>query len=63
MVGSGENLEDPETASVTSYLTSGMTLDTPDQLGWENDHSFVRKRGLSSGLVTAALYGRLYERK
>lgn len=44
-------------------LTSGMTLDTPDQLGWENDHYFLRKRGLSSGLVTAALYGRLYERK
>lgn len=51
----------------TSYifpllLTSGMTLETPDQLGWENDHYFMRKRGLSSGLVTAALYGRLYER-
>uniref|UniRef100_A0A8C5L7X8 Biotinidase n=1 Tax=Jaculus jaculus TaxID=51337 RepID=A0A8C5L7X8_JACJA len=51
----------------TSYifpmvLTSGMTLDTPEQLGWENDHYFLRKSGLSSGLVTAALYGRLYER-
>lgn len=51
----------------TSYifpllLTSGMTLDTPDQLGWENDQYFLRKRGLSAGLVTAALYGRLYER-
>ncbi|KAM8758483.1 biotinidase isoform 1-T1 [Rhynchonycteris naso] len=51
----------------TSYifpllLTSGMTLETPDQLGWENDHYFLRKNGLSSGLVTAALYGRLYER-
>uniref|UniRef100_A0A140TAI2 Biotinidase n=1 Tax=Rattus norvegicus TaxID=10116 RepID=A0A140TAI2_RAT len=44
------------------FLTSGMTLDTPDQLGWESDHYFLRKRGLSSGLVTAALYGRLYER-
>ncbi|XP_057626729.1 biotinidase isoform X1 [Chionomys nivalis] len=44
------------------FLTSGMTLDTPDQLGWENDHYFLRKSGLSSGLVTAALYGRLYER-
>nr|XP_006205350.2 biotinidase isoform X1 [Vicugna pacos] len=43
-------------------LTSGMTLETPDQLGWESDHYFLRKRGLSSGLVTAALYGRVYER-
>ncbi|XP_036999843.2 biotinidase [Artibeus jamaicensis] len=43
-------------------LTSGMTLETPDQLGWENDHYFLRKSRLSSGLVTAALYGRLYER-
>ncbi|XP_076986198.1 biotinidase isoform X2 [Tamandua tetradactyla] len=51
----------------TSYifpllLTSGMTLEAPGQLGWENDHYFLRKSGLSSGLVTAALYGRLYER-
>lgn len=51
----------------TSYifpllLTSGMTLQTPDRLGWENEHYFLRKSGLSSGLVTAALYGRLYER-
>lgn len=44
------------------FLTSGMSLEAPDQLGWENDHYFLRKRGLSSGLVTAALYGRLYER-
>lgn len=44
------------------FLTSGMTLEAPDQLGWENDHYFLRKSGLSSGLVTAALYGRLYER-
>ncbi|XP_045055640.2 biotinidase [Desmodus rotundus] len=44
------------------FLTSGMTLENPDQLGWENDHYFLRKSRLSSGLVTAALYGRLYER-
>uniref|UniRef100_A0A2K5C909 Biotinidase n=1 Tax=Aotus nancymaae TaxID=37293 RepID=A0A2K5C909_AOTNA len=44
------------------FLTSGMTLDVPDQLGWENDHYFLRKSGLSSGLVMAALYGRLYKR-
>ncbi|XP_039098133.1 biotinidase isoform X1 [Hyaena hyaena] len=51
----------------TSYifpllLTSGMSLETPEQLGWENDYFFLSKSGLSSGLVTAALYGRLYER-
>ncbi|XP_023571541.1 biotinidase isoform X1 [Octodon degus] len=44
------------------FLTSGMTLEIPDQLGWENDHYFLRKSRLSSGLVTAALYGRLYDR-
>ncbi|XP_037380515.1 biotinidase isoform X2 [Talpa occidentalis] len=44
------------------FLTSGMTLERPDQLGWENEHYFLRKRGLTSGLVTAALYGRWYER-
>lgn len=44
------------------FLTSGMTLKTPDQLGWKNGHYFLRESGLSSGLVTAALYGRVYER-
>ncbi|XP_006840071.1 PREDICTED: biotinidase [Chrysochloris asiatica] len=44
------------------FLTSGMTLAIPDQIGWENDYYFMRKSGLSSGLVTAALYGRVYER-
>ncbi|KAM6223852.1 biotinidase [Rhynchocyon petersi] len=44
------------------FLTSGMTLDSPDQLGWEDGHYFMKKSTLSSGLVTAALYGRLYER-
>ncbi|XP_055985643.1 biotinidase isoform X2 [Sorex fumeus] len=44
------------------FLTSGMTLERPDQLGWEEEHYFLRKKSLTSGLVTAALYGRLYER-
>ncbi|KAF7465259.1 hypothetical protein GHT09_004862 [Marmota monax] len=25
------------------FLTSGMTLESSDQLGWENDHSFLKK--------------------
>ncbi|XP_038597996.1 biotinidase [Tachyglossus aculeatus] len=43
-------------------LTSGMTLEFPDHLGWDNNYCFLKKNGLSSGLVTAALYGRWYER-
>lgn len=43
-------------------LASGMRLETPDQLGWDRGRYFLRKRRLSSGLVTAALYGRWYER-
>lgn len=43
-------------------LTSGMTLERPDQLGWEEEYYLLRKKSLSAGLVTAALYGRLYER-
>ncbi|XP_001380021.2 biotinidase [Monodelphis domestica] len=43
-------------------LTSGMTLQPPGQRGWEGGHYFMRKSQLSSGLVTAALYGRWYER-
>ncbi|XP_043821784.1 biotinidase isoform X2 [Dromiciops gliroides] len=43
-------------------LTSGMTLESPGQLGWEGNYYFMRKNQLSSGLVTAALYGRWYER-
>ncbi|XP_051819078.1 biotinidase isoform X1 [Antechinus flavipes] len=51
----------------TSYvfpilLTSGMTLEIPGQLGWEGSHYFMRKNQLSEGLLTAALYGRWYER-
>ncbi|XP_006883391.1 PREDICTED: biotinidase [Elephantulus edwardii] len=44
------------------FLTSGVTLGTPDQIGWEKGQYFMRKSGLSSGLVTAALYGRVYDR-
>ncbi|XP_068944527.1 biotinidase isoform X2 [Petaurus breviceps papuanus] len=43
-------------------LTSGMTLESPGQLGWEGNCYFMRKNQLSSGLVTASLYGRWYER-
>ncbi|XP_044534131.1 biotinidase [Gracilinanus agilis] len=43
-------------------LTSGMTLQSPGQRGWEGGHYFMRKSQLTSGLVTAALYGRWYER-
>ncbi|XP_019364204.1 PREDICTED: biotinidase isoform X2 [Gavialis gangeticus] len=51
----------------TSYifpllLTSDVTLDFPDHLGWKNNYYFMDKNGLSSGLVTAALYGRWYEK-
>ncbi|XP_058146641.1 biotinidase isoform X2 [Dasypus novemcinctus] len=43
-------------------LTSGVALQPPGQLGWEGDSYVLRRTGLTSGLVTAALYGRLYER-
>ncbi|XP_074051867.1 biotinidase [Macrotis lagotis] len=43
-------------------LTSRMTLESPGQVGWEGNNFFMKKNQLSSGLVTAALYGRWYER-
>ncbi|NWJ07553.1 BTD Biotinidase, partial [Crypturellus undulatus] len=43
-------------------LTSGVTLDFADHMGWKNDHYFISKNGTSSGLLTAALYGRWYEK-
>ncbi|XP_014440578.1 biotinidase isoform X2 [Tupaia chinensis] len=43
-------------------LSSGVTPEAPDRLGWERGQYFLSKRSLSSGLVTAALYGRLYDR-
>ncbi|NXV27723.1 BTD Biotinidase, partial [Rissa tridactyla] len=51
----------------TSYifpllLTSGITLDYADHMGWKNNHYFISKNRTSSGLLTAALYGRWYEK-
>ncbi|CAM4519269.1 biotinidase [Caretta caretta] len=51
----------------TSYifpllLMSGINVDFTDHLGWKNNYYFMSKSGPSSGLVTAALYGRWYER-
>uniref|UniRef100_A0A8C3T971 Biotinidase n=1 Tax=Chelydra serpentina TaxID=8475 RepID=A0A8C3T971_CHESE len=51
----------------TSYifpllLMSGINPDFTDHLGWKNNYYFMSKNGPSSGLVTAALYGRRYER-
>nr|XP_033786620.1 biotinidase isoform X2 [Geotrypetes seraphini]XP_033786621.1 biotinidase isoform X2 [Geotrypetes seraphini]XP_033786622.1 biotinidase isoform X2 [Geotrypetes seraphini]XP_033786623.1 biotinidase isoform X2 [Geotrypetes seraphini] len=51
----------------TSYifpllLTSNFTLNLPDQWGWEDSYYSMSKNETSSGLVTAALYGRWYEK-
>ncbi|NWS67683.1 BTD Biotinidase, partial [Crotophaga sulcirostris] len=43
-------------------LTSGITLDYADHMGWKNNHYFISKNRTSSGLLTAALYGRWYEK-
>ncbi|NXN90936.1 BTD Biotinidase, partial [Rhinopomastus cyanomelas] len=43
-------------------LTSGVTLDFADHMGWKNNHYFLSKNRTSSGLLTAALYGRWYEK-
>ncbi|NWR68075.1 BTD Biotinidase, partial [Bucorvus abyssinicus] len=43
-------------------LTSGITLDFADYMGWKNNHYFMSKNRTSSGLLTAALYGRWYEK-
>ncbi|XP_029445074.1 biotinidase isoform X2 [Rhinatrema bivittatum] len=43
-------------------LTSNVSLHLPDQWGWENSYYYMRKSEMSSGLVTAALYGRWYEK-
>ncbi|XP_059674722.1 biotinidase isoform X1 [Gavia stellata] len=43
-------------------LTSGITLDFADHMGWKNNHYFISRNGTSSGLLTAALYGRWYEK-
>ncbi|XP_043930213.1 biotinidase-like [Protopterus annectens] len=43
-------------------LSSEMTLDLADSMGWENNYFFMSRSGMSSGLVTAALYGRWYSK-
>ncbi|XP_026564028.1 biotinidase isoform X1 [Pseudonaja textilis] len=43
-------------------LRSGVTLDFPDYLGWVGKSYVMYKVGGSSGLITAGLYGRWYER-
>ncbi|KAJ7322453.1 hypothetical protein JRQ81_018740 [Phrynocephalus forsythii] len=43
-------------------LRSGVTLDSADYLGWKNNYYVMQKKGGSSGLVTAGLYGRWYEK-
>lgn len=43
-------------------LGSGMTLDRPDESGWQRGGFYMNRRGMTSGLVTAVLYGRVYER-
>lgn len=43
-------------------LRSGVTLDFADYLGWKNNYYVMQKKGGSSGLVTAGLYGRWYEK-
>ncbi|XP_060637977.2 biotinidase [Anolis sagrei] len=43
-------------------LKSDVTLDFADHLGWKNNYYVMQKRGGSSGLITAGLYGRWYEK-
>ncbi|CAN2389768.1 Biotinidase [Pristimantis euphronides] len=43
-------------------VTSGVTLQLPDHWGWKDHNCYMNKTGLELGLVTAALYGRYYER-
>ncbi|XP_048808163.1 biotinidase isoform X2 [Lagopus muta] len=43
-------------------LTSGITLDFADHMGWKNNHYFLSKNRTTNGLLTAALYGRWYEK-
>ncbi|XP_053323716.1 biotinidase [Spea bombifrons] len=43
-------------------LTSGVTLQLPDSWGWKSNYCYMNASNVSSGLVTAALYGRYYDR-
>ncbi|KAH0627351.1 hypothetical protein JD844_002945 [Phrynosoma platyrhinos] len=43
-------------------LRSDVTLDFADSLGWRSNYYVMQKKGGSSGLITAGLYGRWYEK-
>ncbi|XP_041040618.1 biotinidase-like isoform X1 [Carcharodon carcharias] len=43
-------------------LASEMKLYRADSRGWDNNDFYMTKKGMSAGLVTAALYGRWYEK-
>ncbi|XP_028674044.1 biotinidase [Erpetoichthys calabaricus] len=43
-------------------LASEMQLHIPDKMGWEKTNFFMTKSNMSAGLITAALYGRVYEK-
>ncbi|XP_075068402.1 biotinidase [Mixophyes fleayi] len=43
-------------------VTSGVTLQLPDHWGWKDSCFYMNKMEMDLGLVTAALYGRHYER-
>ncbi|XP_063778020.1 biotinidase [Pseudophryne corroboree] len=43
-------------------VTSGVTLQLPDHWGWKDNYCYMNKTKMGLGLVTAALYGRYYER-
>ncbi|XP_042330048.1 biotinidase isoform X2 [Sceloporus undulatus] len=43
-------------------LRSDVTLDFADNLGWRSNYYVMQKKGGSSGLITAGLYGRWYEK-
>ncbi|XP_072364878.1 biotinidase-like [Scyliorhinus torazame] len=43
-------------------LASEMKIYRADSKGWSNNDFYMIKKGMSAGLVTAALYGRWYEK-
>lgn len=43
-------------------VTSGVSLQLPDRWGWKDNNCYMSKGAMDLGLVTAALYGRYYER-
>ncbi|XP_067867829.1 biotinidase [Heterodontus francisci] len=46
----------------TEILASEMKLYRADTKGWDNNIFYMTKKRMSAGLVTAALYGRWYEK-